>query len=325
MTRPTAGEQLQRILYILPAAARPGGVRIDDLARDLEVTPGRVLADIEEATARAYHHAGGTVDPFSIFVDRERVTVTARHDFNRPVRLNARESLALSLGLRVLAADAAPERRAQITELGTRLEAALTAPDVLPGAGADDGVDYDVALVLDDDAFRGVLADAVTQRVQCVLHYLRPGDDAPGERRVAPYRLVYADGRWYVAALDIARDALRFFRLDRVMDATLLADAAPAPPAGFDAWLAAAPYVAADEVAVAIRYDARVARWIAEHNGTRPDDDGSIVVRHRVADVHWVVRHVLQYGGAAVIEEPVSAREWIVAAVGRLLVPPANR
>jgi predicted DNA-binding transcriptional regulator YafY len=334
----TADARLERILYILPASAREDGASVHELAHVLGVTPERVLADLEEATARSYHHPGGTVEPFSIFVDGRRVRVHAPADYQRPVRLNAREALALGLGLRTLAADSEPARRASILELAERLEAELT---VQPPT-VDDGVEYDmpdVALSFGDDGFRGVVADAIEQRVICEVAYLKAGDLAPERRRIAPYRLVYADGSWYVAAHDVARDGPRFFRMDRVLDAVLTAEPVPEPGYDIDEWLRAAPYRATDEIDVVVRYDARIARWILEQLDARDardvtepgnsdagdgadsgsgNDDGSVRVRHRVADARWIVRHVLQYGGAAVIERPATARRWVADAARRL-------
>jgi proteasome accessory factor C len=323
--RTSAGDQLERILCILPTAARSGGALVDDLARELDVTPERVLADLEEATARAYHHPGASIEPFSILIDGRSIEVFAQHDFRRPVRLNEREALALGLGLRVLAAETEPARREEIVQLAERLEAALCAPDSLPGdAAAADGVEYDgpgMQFEFGDDGFRGAVADAVTRATLCEVSYLKAGELEPETRRVAPYRLVYAHGRWYVAALDIARGGLRFFRMDRVLAATAMEQAAPPPPEDLDAWLSDAPYSAADEIDVTVRYSPEIARWIVERGGEpapAPDADGSALVRHRVADRRWSVRHVLQYGGAAVIEEPAEARAWVQAAAERL-------
>lgn len=332
----TADARLERILYILPRAARDGGATIGDLATALGVKPARVLADLEEATARTYHHAGGTVDPFSIFIEGDRVRVDAPQDFQRPVGLNSGEALALCLGLRVLAAEAAAERRAAILDLAARLEAELT-PLREPGG---DGVEYDpreLALAFGDDGFRGVIADAIEQGVVCEIAYLKPGDVAPEQRRIAPHRLVYASGRWYVAAWDVQRAGPRFFRMDRVLDALLTREAAPESDANLEAWLRAAPYTASDEIDVVVKYDHRVARWILEELGGSGDDaaagDGDagagdadagddgrtadVRVRHRVADARWIVRHVLQYGGAAVIEKPDAARRWVAEAAAR--------
>ncbi|MGH7446366.1 MAG: hypothetical protein ACRELT_02325, partial [Longimicrobiales bacterium] len=130
MAPDTAGSRLERILYILPAAARGRGVAIDELAAALDVAPATVLRDLEHATARAFYHPAGAVESFSIMIDGRSVSVHAPTEFQRPVRLNRREALALGLGLRTLAADAGPERRREILALAKRLEAELSAPEV---------------------------------------------------------------------------------------------------------------------------------------------------------------------------------------------------
>lgn len=342
----TAGAQLERILYILPAAARGDGVDISELADALDVSVQAVLDDLEAVTTRAYYHPAGAVDSFSIFTDGRRVQVDTRHEFDRPVRLTQRETLALGLGLRMLAADADAERRRTILELADRLEMELAAPDVvgdvLPAAPYDaapslrrlpdasdadaaaeweDTVEYDDELMLgfEDDGFRGVVADAVELGRLCTLWYLKPGDLAPMHRRVAPYRLVHANGMWYVAAFDLEREDLRFFRMDRVLDATLEEDAAPPAPAELDTLLrSGAPYIARDEMEVEVRYAPRVARWVMEKAPVYAEPDGSVLVTHRVADPRWIVRHVMQYGGDATIEQPEPARWWVVAAANRI-------
>jgi proteasome accessory factor C len=340
----TASARLERILYILPAAARDEGVQLEALAAALGTDAATVLRDIEHVTAREYYHPAGAVDKFSIMIDRSSVRVHAPQEFRRPVRLNEREALALGLGLRTLAADAEAGRRREILDLATRLEADLCAPDVetvhemrrtsmeraaaaprdlqIDTAWAGDAllesdVEFeDYALVFDDDGFRSVVADAIELSRLCTIWYLKPGDVAPAYRSIAPYRLVYADGKWYVAAYDLDREALRFFRMDRVLNAVLEDEPAPAlPQVELSAFLVnGGPYVSGDDIEVSVRYSPRVARWIAERTTAYPEEDGSVIVRHRVADPRWIVRHVLQYGGEATVDEPAAAREWVAAA-----------
>lgn len=338
----TAEAQLERILYILPAAARGGTVSIDEIARALDVDAATVLRDLEDATARSFYHPAGAVESFSITTDGRTVQVHAPHEFRRPVRLTARETLALGLGLRTLAAEADADRRAVILALAVRLEAELAAPDATAASAAsirpqpdavfdaihydfeadieaDVDVEYDeLALAFDDDGFRGVIADAIELRRVCTIWYLKPGEQAPAHRRIAPYRLVFADGMWYVAAYDVDRDGLRYFRMDRVLDATLSEAMSPDAPIELDALLAGeVPYAASDEIEVSVRYSPRVARWIVERTAAPLEDDGSVILRHRVADPRWIVRHVLQYGGDAVLERPESARRWVAEAAGK--------
>jgi predicted DNA-binding transcriptional regulator YafY len=346
MPADTAADQLERILHILPAAARRDGVPIEVLAAQLGVDTATVLRDIEHVTARAFYHPAGAVETFSILLDGRTVEVHAPHEFKRPARLNQREALALSLGLRSLAADAGPERRAEIIAFASRVEAELSAPPTddrrdsgsgtkAPagerstgrhssaggggggGEGGDDAVDYEeFALGFDDDGFRGVIADAIDMQRLCTIWYLKPGDVAPEHRSIAPYRLMYAEGTWYVAAWDVGRQGLRFFRMDRVLNAEVAADPAREIPASaLDALLSrGVAYSAADDVEVRVRYSPRVARWVAERAAAPLESDGSIVLQHRVADIRWIVRHVLQYGGDAVVEAPEEARSWVAAA-----------
>jgi predicted DNA-binding transcriptional regulator YafY len=346
MPADTAADQLERILHILPAAAHGGGIRIEVLAAELGVDAATVLRDIEHVTARAYYHPAGAVETFSILLDGRTVEVHAPHEFKRPTRLNEREALALGLGLRSLVADAAPERRAQIIAFARRVEAELGAPADErrePGSGGaarrdgrstvhgsndganidirEDAVDYEeFALAFDDDGFRGVIADAIDAQRVCTIGYLKPGDVAPVQRSIAPYRLMYAEGTWYVAAWDIHRQGLRFFRMDRVLNADMGDDAAPELPVeALDSLLShGVPYSASEDVEVRVRYSPRVARWVAERAAAPLENDGSIVLNHRVADIRWIVRHVLQYGGDAVVEAPDEARAWVRTAAAEV-------
>src|SRR5690606_40411144 len=66
--------------------------------------------------------------------------------------------------------------------------------------------------------------------------------------------------------------------------------------------------ISVDDVEVAVRYSPRIARWVEERAPCERREDGSVVVRHRVADPRWVVRHVLQYGAEAEVLEPVDRK-----------------
>lgn len=303
-----AADQLERILYIIPCAARADGASIAELARALDVDEATILRDLTEATERVYHHPAGTVDPFEIVLDGERVHVFAPHDFQRPARLNAREGLALELGLRVLAADLPASERTHIIEFAERLADQLSAPELTlqpalargapaPAPEAEPAIDIDV----EEDIVRGVLADAITEQRLASVLYLKPGS-APAERKVAPRRLIHDHGRWYLAARDMHDGADKLFRLDRMLRAEIVEERAPADlgdaPIGFSF------QGDGGELEARVRYSRRIAPWILEQSGAEPEPDGSVLLTHKVADPQWLVRHVLQYGGEAVVETP---------------------
>ncbi len=320
--RAPAAEQLERILYLLPTAARQGGATLDDLSKALGVEPWEVLRDVGEVTARAYYHPAGGAEDLQISVAADRVEVFTGGEFRRPRRLAPREALALGLGLRLAAMDATGAARARRLALARRLEAALAtshqeelAPPIAMDAGAD------------GDGLRVLLADAAREGRRCVLRYLKLGSDEPGERCVEPYLLVSAEGAWYVLGRDVVRDGVRAFRLDRVLDAWLTEEHFEPDPE-FDAadFLEHGRVYRADaDVEVLVRYSARVAGWIreeldpAERGRTWEDrGDGSVAVRHRVADTGWIVRHVLGYGGEAVVERPDEVRSAVREAAERV-------
>jgi predicted DNA-binding transcriptional regulator YafY len=68
-----------------------------------------------------------------------------------------------------------------------------------------------------------------------------------------------------------------------------------------------------------IRYSPNVARWVAETEDGEWDSDGSLRVRHKVADPGWLVRHVLQYGGEAEVLSPAELRASVREAAAALL------
>ena len=302
-----------------------------------------VLADIETVTAREYYHPAGSSDSMCIRIEGDCVLLEGPAEFERPVRLNAREALAVHLGLHTLAAESDADQRARLLALATRIAAELRAPEfdavmevrsarldfsVLAeptafGAYIEEPrpseVEYEpeaereLLLGLGDDVLRGVLSDAIAEGRVVELLYLKAGAAAPEPRRLAPQQLAYAEGVWYVLGQDLDRREPRIFRLDRVLDAK------PGQLAGDVArdrdWIArvaergSAPYFAEAEEQVVVRYAPAIARWIAERADVTHDADGSVLVRHQVADQRWIVRHVLQFAGAAWIEEPASLRE----------------
>jgi len=344
--RTTAAEQLSWILYIVPAAARKGGASVDELANALGISRQAVLDAINEVVTRAYYHPAGPGDQFRIRVGHERVAVWTTGEFQRPVRLSPLEALALGLGLRALAAEADGERRAQMLELAAWLERDLPAPD----EPAEPKTATDVASAIElmrrkyDPAYQdaepapapapalalafaqegdvlGVLADAARERCRCVVAYLKPGAPAPEMRRIAPYLLLHAEGAWYALAHAAERDALRLFRVDRMLSAELDDERFDAPE-DFDPrpWIApdGRLFRADEDVEVVVRYSPRIARWLAERTAHEPQEDGGIVVRHRVADVRWIVRHVLQYGAEAEVLRPAHVRTLVAEAAERL-------
>jgi proteasome accessory factor C len=336
MTRATtAGTRLERILHMLPLAAREQGVSYDHLAQALDCSRADIVRDLNDIADREFYKPRGASDPIQILLESDRVRLWTSGEFRRPVRLSPKETLALGLGLRALAADAAAAGRHRLLELASRLEAQLAAPimqEPVSGVAAADARRQLVregqaelqptarppASIAFEQEFSGddllpAVADAIRARRCLDLRYVKPGDASPEVRHIAPYRLVHSEGAWYLLALDNDRGAIRAFRLDRMLSATMV-DETFDVPADFDPRAHVTPEgklfrsTADEEHAAWVRYSPRIARWIVERTGMVAAEDGSITIPHRVADARWLVRHVLQYGADAEVVAPAELR-----------------
>jgi hypothetical protein len=168
-TPTTAAHQLERILYILPAAAQEGGAALDELASRLGVAPDTVSTDLTDVTARAYYHPADSGSELQIELTSDRVSIWTTGEFQRPVSLSMPEAVCLGLALR-----GAPqaETSAALTHLESTLARARTpelleemeAADLRPGPGG----------------IRDTVTGALQEKTALRMRYLQ---DRPLDRR----------------------------------------------------------------------------------------------------------------------------------------------
>ena len=309
----TSADQLERILQLIPRVARAkDGVAVAELARDLEVEEHTLLRDIETVIAREYYHPAGSVIDVSVFVDDERVFV--RSDvFERPIRFTPKEALALSLGLRVLAA-ARPDERTDLVEHAAALEAALAREPVEELANS-------VAIESEADSVRALLENCTRERRSASIVYMKPDAERETERVIHPYALVCGGLHWYVIAYCARSEEVRVFRIDRIFAARQLEESFE-KPTDFDIAKYVEHgrvYLAVDALTATVRYSPQIARWMSEKGPSTPTPDGGIEVNLPVADPRWLVRHVLEHAPDAEVVEPPELRILVAQSVRELL------
>jgi proteasome accessory factor C len=313
----TAGEQLERILYLLPLASREGGVSLTEAAERLGVTVELLQRDLEEITSRAFYHPAGGADEIQILLEAKNLKIYSHKKFDRPSRLSGREMLSLALGLRAAAREAGVEATSEILDLAHRIEVELAVSSV---RGEDDLFEIDEG---DQEGapLRTVLKDAARSHTRCRLLYLKPGDPQPEEREVDPYSLVYGSGKWYVIGYCHLRQAVRAFRVDRLLEANTV-DSGYSVPDDFDPVdyvVGGRVFKSESEADVLVHYSAVVAPWVREHGPVEEMESGGVSVRFTTTDPGWVVRHVLSYGPEAEVLESPDIRDMVVGAASTLL------
>ncbi|HYJ74721.1 MAG TPA: WYL domain-containing protein, partial [Kineosporiaceae bacterium] len=199
---------------------------------------------------------------------------------------------------------------AQVPGLHERsaLESALTK---LSAAAGDAGaVASAVSATLAPSAQESVLAaarDALRRHRRLHLRYLVPSRDEATERDVDPMRVLNVGDRWYLEGWCHRSEAVRLFRLDRIVTIDVLAvDGTPPRDAvGRDAderLFTPSP----EDVVVTIDLEPE-AHWVATYypvENVVDLGDGRLRVTLRAASPDWVPRMALRMGGALRVVTP---------------------
>lgn len=310
-----AADRLSRLLAMVPYLVERQGVPLEQAARHFEISEDQLVADLELLFVCG---TPGHMPDDLIDADWEsgHVYLSNADAIARPLRLGVDEAVALLVGLRTLADVPGVGDREALDGALAKLSAA--ASDVADAAAA-------VRVRLEPDAPEGVLAtarEALTARRRLHLRYLVPARDETTDRDVDPMRLTSMDGRWYLEAWCHRVDDVRLFRLDRVVEATVL-DVDGTPPARAvgrdldDGLFRASP----EDLLVTLELEPAAA-WVAEYYPVESVEDlpgDRRRVRMRTADAGWLRRLALRLGGSARVTDPPALAADVHATARRVL------
>ena len=299
----SAQARLTRILALVPWLVAHDGVTIGECAAHFGVTEEVLQEDLWQLVVCGLPGYGpDQLVDIQFWDDDDAVRgdgvirVLDPQTLDRPMRLNHQEALSLLVALRTLAQLPGLEDRDAIVSAAAKLEAASAGSEVEREVHVDVAVADDVRAAVDT-----ALAD---QRVLDITYASATRDEVTS-RVIQPTRLHAVDGIAYLEAFCRAAGAVRTFRLDRMLTATV------GEPFGSDATASGAS--GGDE---AVREPVRTAtlrvepaaRWIVDvHRGAMVIDDpdsGTATVRLPLHSLDWGVRLVLSLRGAAVALEP---------------------
>lgn len=322
----SARDRFERLAYVVSRSNRPEGAELAVLARDLGATEAQILQDLRELTTRDEYRPGGWPGDVRLFVEAGRVQVEHTSFMDRPFRLTDRETICLALALRGTATAAADSGDGDsVWDAFLRRAERQLGQDSDPGAASNLAVPNRTP---EEQSIRATLKSAVYERRPCAILYLKPGAEEPSRRVIHPYVVLYSEETWYAVAYCTAAEEQRVFRLDRVLSAEHRDGVFDVPP-DFDAQACAAAspegwMLASAGQEALVRYSPRLARWVKERASYRSlsmeeHDDGSVTVRHSVADPLWLAAHVLRHGVDAEVLEPRNLRD-LVAGLARGMV-----
>ena len=291
-SRSRSDVRLRRLLVMVPWLASQDGPSVAEVCESFGITPAELQADLELLTLYVGIHPYGPEAYFDLSIEGDRVYASMLPSLDRPLRLTPAEAVAV-----VVAGQAA----AAAGELDETLASALA--KLAKVLGIEPGEAVDVQLGSVDTSILELLRAGIAGARQVRIRHYAEGRDQAAWRTVDPWSVASAGGSWYLWGHDHDRDATRSFRVDRILEAELLDEAATAAPEGTALDLS----VGADAPLVTLELDASGA-WVAEAYPVEDAEvlaDGRLRITLRVSGRAWLERLLLRLGPAArVVDGP---------------------
>lgn len=167
-----------------------------------------------------------------------------------------------------------------------------------------------------------ILRRAVRENRRVEMTYHSYNDPQGVTRKLDPYALVHHEGWWYVVGYCQLRQDMRYFRVDRIAELTLLEPSFLVPD-DFDVHTyMARQWQNLPQITVRMQFHAAYAHLAKVSRGTWETDqeqpDGLVVVTFHAPDLTAAASYALAFGPSVVVLEPPEVRqmvqEWAKAA-----------
>jgi proteasome accessory factor C len=298
-----AQDQVSRMLALVPYLRAREGIAVDEVAHDFGVEAGQIVKDLKVLWFCGLPNSvtGDMIDIDMEALDGERTIKLSNADYlTRPLRLAPHEALALIVALRALRDVGGPGDRDAVDRALAKLERAA-------GDVADNASVVDIHITSVDPQIRLSVDSALRDRRQLELTYYVPGRDETTHRVIDPMRLIFFEGQAYLEAWCRRVDEVRMFRLDRMLQVTVLATPAEPPAKAHRTDLSGGLFQPDPGDPLAVIDLAPAARWVADYfpvEDRREIADGTLRISLRFSSESWLERLVLRLGGAARLLEP---------------------
>jgi predicted DNA-binding transcriptional regulator YafY len=298
----SAAARLSRLLALVPWLLAHDGVTLDECAEHFGVSVEQLEVDLWLLVVCGLPGYGPEQLVDIDFWDDGRIHVLDPQTLGRPLRLTGDEATTLLIALRMLAQLPGVDDRAAVLSAAAKLEQAASV--VVAGRFVSIDVSVDPAIREDVDV-------ALRDHREITIEYAAATRDEVTHRTIRPRRLFTIDGVSYLEAHCLSADAVRTFRLDRVLSSELgesIADGLDDHEGDAREDAVGRPAGPSRPRRTATLIVEPAARWIidvhqaVEDPGVLPDGRTRISLPLHSDD--WAVRLVLSLRGAAVVTDP---------------------
>ncbi|MGE5255724.1 MAG: helix-turn-helix transcriptional regulator [Hyphomicrobiales bacterium] len=318
------GDQLARQWKIIQALiASRRGKSVPDLAEMVECHTRTVYRDLEALQAAGF--------PVTTERDGHRMIWSLldpqRHTL--PIPLSLPELMALYFGRSLAAVLKGTVFYDALESLFAKIKSLLPADMLQLLDRAQESLAVAVAPAKPHEPYRAkidLVSQAIQQRRRLDVVYRAMHGREDTRRSVAPYRLLFFEGSFYILGHCGLRQDIRVFALDRIRQLDITDEAFTVPDGlNLDHFLKSSFGVFQGPPArVKIRFTKDIAGYITEKSwhpsqkvSVRPD--GSVLFEAEVAGTEEIKHWVLRWGACAEVLAPESLREQIQQEAGELV------
>ncbi|MBA9006031.1 helix-turn-helix transcriptional regulator [Thermomonospora cellulosilytica] len=311
----TSSDRLARLLALVPYVVNRDSVALDEAAAAFGVTEKQLIDDLNLLWCVELR-APDPYCPIDLSYEGGEITVSEAESIARPLRLKVDEAGALLVALRMLAEIGDPRDRDALSRVIAKLENAA-------GEGAA-AVSSQVSVQVDPaGGMPARVRDAIARGRRLHLTYYVPGRDENTERDVDPMRLLVVDGQPYLEGWCRRAEGVRLFRLDRVVELTVLDVPAEVPADAEHRDVRAGRLFSPSPDDIRVTFELTPAgRWVADSypcESVEELGEGRLRVVLRTADQRWVRGLALRLGDQGRITGPPELTEAVRADAARAL------
>lgn len=293
----------------------PEGVRIDDLARELDVTPRSVRRDLKALQ-------GAEIELEAVDNEGERRVRLARTGKStEPIRMTRFQRYSLAAVRRAFDVLEGTPFHDDLSQLFAKLAQGNAADPNAANEGLAERFVYIPDAPKNYKKFKDQLYEIYDGVLRSLtLSFLYDGGTTMGMRRLEPYCLVLYRNGLYLVGKDVAKKEFRTFAVERMRrvralpQAPFVRDPMFDPSKLFDG--AFGLIAGGDRHKVVVEFEPRVSTWIEEREWHPSQKvtrqvDGGVTIEFDVALSEELVAWVLRWGASARVIEPAALIERI--------------
>ncbi|MGR6917366.1 helix-turn-helix transcriptional regulator [[Actinomadura] parvosata] len=303
-----SADRLPRLLALVPYLMSHPGAQVGEVADVFGLSEKQLIDDLQLVWMCGLpgHTPGDLID---VSWDGGEIIIDNADTIARPLRLGIDEASALLVALRMLAAT--PE----LAEVpGDALPRVMAKLEQAAGEGA---ATVSTQVAVDVEAAPDALPrvrEGLTRGRRLSLRYYVQGRDEVTPREVDPMRLVVVDGRAYLEGWCYRAEAMRLFRLDRVLGVDVL-DVPADPPAEAEPRDVTAGVFRPSPTDELVELELSAAgRWVAEYypcEQVTELGEGRLRVALRARDEDWILKLALRLGDTGRVVSPPEMAETV--------------